>query len=207
MDKRDKDSATGRADAPRTLGQLRMEQGGTAQTRDGASKASKGLAIVLILAVILLLWFFFFKPSGDKGVRSTTTSDTQSSVTSGTAAPPTAEQRQVCSAEAMAQTDEMTFMQRCLAAVNDDTATILEVIQGAKAAGQCNIAQRLYLHRGHEGDVTIAVAYAQEYDPATHQANPCFEPDVEAALYWYETALESAPNHAVAKTRYEELSQ
>ena len=46
---------------------------------------------------------------------------------------------------------------------------MLGIIQAAREAGKCSIAQRLYANRAQAGDVPIALAYAQEYDPAGYK--------------------------------------
>ncbi|MFQ1064823.1 hypothetical protein [Bordetella trematum] len=99
--------------------------------------------------------------------------------------------------------DVMTFVQACVRDVQDPAA-LLAVIQAARDGGQCEIAQRLYANRANAGDITIAYAYAQEYDPA-HAASPCFPPEAATARYWYEAVLEKDPKHAEARAKLQAL--
>lgn len=102
--------------------------------------------------------------------------------------------------------DEITFLQECLK-TNPDTAQVLSIIQSAKQANACSVAQRLYANKGQSGNAEIAFAYAKEYDEAFVQSNVCFKADKEAAIYWYETGLEIDPNNQEAKQRLEELKK
>lgn len=110
-----------------------------------------------------------------------------------------------CTAESMASETELGFVQNCIKQA-PDSAALLQIIQQAKASKHCGIAQRLYANRSQAGDVTIATAYAHEYDPKFHQANDCFaEPDAATAAYWYESILSVQPDNAEAKQRFQEL--
>lgn len=111
-----------------------------------------------------------------------------------------------CSVAGLGNQSELSFVQNC---IQQDMSSeqLLTVINGAKAAEQCGVAQRLYANRAQSGDVTIALAYAKEYDAKFHQANPCFAPDDATASYWYETVLAVDPDHSLAQERLEVLEQ
>lgn len=165
-------------------------------------KSSLGLIIglILLLAVIgAAIWYFFFKKSAEPVVVNNPPS-TPAVVESKPSTP------EVTACTVQAGVDEMTFLQACLQTKPDDTA-ILAIIEQAKKEKQCGIAQRLYANKAAGGDVAFALAYAKEYDSAFNQASGCFAVDKEQALYWYNTVLESDPNHAEAKQRVEELSK
>lgn len=106
-----------------------------------------------------------------------------------------------CSVAGLSSQSELSFVQNCIKQ-NMSSEQLLAVIDGAKAAEQCGVAQRLYANRAQSGDVQIALAYAKEYDPEYHQPNPCFtEPDDATASYWYETVLATEPEHQEAQQR------
>ena len=112
-----------------------------------------------------------------------------------------------CSATNLATKSELAFVQACIAE-QPPTDALLAVIQNAKSAQKCGVAQRLYANRAQGGDSKVALAYAREYDPKFHQSNDCFkEADNATAAYWYDTALQVEPDNAEAKQRYEELSK
>ncbi|HAT6346495.1 TPA: hypothetical protein F3P23_08330 [Aeromonas hydrophila] len=112
-----------------------------------------------------------------------------------------------CSAANLATKSELEFVQACIAQ-QPPTDTLLAVIQRAKSAQQCGVAQRLYANRAQGGDSKVALAYAREYDPKFHQPNDCFkEADNATAAYWYDTVLQVEPDNDEAKQRYEELSK
>ncbi|MDN6180138.1 MAG: hypothetical protein ACTHXI_02895 [Halomonadaceae bacterium] len=109
-----------------------------------------------------------------------------------------------CSAEQMAASDALPFVQDCLASQPDD---IMQVINAAKAGEHCDIARRIYANQALGGNANAALAYAQEFDPGSHQASACFpEPDTETAVFWYETALEINPDQTDASRRLQELN-
>ena len=86
-----------------------------------------------------------------------------------------------------------------------DSDKLLAIIQSAKEAKKCGVAQRLYANRAQGGDTKIALIYAGEYDPKYHQASECFkEADKDTAAYWYETVLQSEPENQTAKQHLEE---
>ncbi|OMG83650.1 hypothetical protein BIZ92_29900 [Achromobacter xylosoxidans] len=109
-----------------------------------------------------------------------------------------------CSKESMTSAAEMTFVQDCVRDVKD-SAAMLAIIQAAREAGKCSIAQRLYANQAQGGDVRIALAYAQEYDPATYKENACFKADGATAAYWYQAVLEKDKDNAQAQARLKDL--
>lgn len=112
-----------------------------------------------------------------------------------------------CAMEKLAGMPGLQFVQECVKE-SKTSEQWLAVIAQAKQAQQCDVAQRLYVHKAQAGDVQIALAYAREYDPQTHQVQPCFsQANPATAAYWYETVLLSDPANAQAKARYEELSK
>ena len=112
-----------------------------------------------------------------------------------------------CSADNLASQSELDFVQNCVQQ-NLDSAKLLTIIEAAKEAKKCGVAQRLYANRAQGGDVPIAMAYASEYDPQDHKASECFKnADPDTAAYWYETVLLSEPDNQKAKQRLEELKK
>lgn len=108
--------------------------------------------------------------------------------------------------EVKAGGDELAFIQACLK-TNPDTKQLLQVIDNAKKANVCGVAQRLYANKAQGGNAEIAFAYAKEYDSAFSKGDGCFKLDKETALYWYETGLTADPNNEEAKKRVEELKK
>lgn len=113
---------------------------------------------------------------------------------------------EVTACEVKAGADELNFIQNCLK-TNPDTKQLLRIIESAKNAKACGIAQRLYANKAESGNAEIAFAYAKEYDAAFSKGDGCFKLDKESALYWYETGLSTAPNNEEAKKRIEELKK
>lgn len=112
-----------------------------------------------------------------------------------------------CTMDKLADRPGLQFVQECVKE-SKTSEQWLAVIEEAKKAEQCDVAQRLYVNKAQSGDVKIAMAYAREYDPKDHQANACFsKPNPATAAYWYETVLLSEPDNAQAKARFQELSQ
>lgn len=112
-----------------------------------------------------------------------------------------------CSMDKLADRPGLQFVQECVKE-SKTSEQWLAVIEEAKKAEQCDVAQRLYVNKAQSGDVKIAMAYAREYDPKDHQAHACFsKPNPATAAYWYETVLLSEPDNAQAKARFQELSQ
>lgn len=101
--------------------------------------------------------------------------------------------------------DDLTFIQKCLQ-TKPLTPMIIQLINDAKKAKKCNIAQRLYANQSQVNS-TIAILYAKEYDEKYYQANSCFEADKETAIYWYETALNNDPDNKDVKARLAELQK
>lgn len=160
------------------------------------SKSKVGLIVMFLIILLLiaagLAWYFLFRPKTDEPV-----------------APPPPPQQQVsdCSLS-KANDDELTFIKGCLQS-KPDTSAILQVINEAKAADKCNIAQRLYANQAQQ-NADIAITYAKEYDDKFYQTNKCFQIDKDTAAYWYETALSIDPNNtnsALAKERLDELKK
>lgn len=110
-----------------------------------------------------------------------------------------------CSPSNLATQSELDFVQNCVQQ-NLDSNKLLTIIQAAKDAKKCGVAQRLYANRAQGGDVKIALAYAGEYDPKDHKPSECFKTaDPDTASYWYDTALQTDPGNQKAKQRLEEL--
>ncbi len=119
-------------------------------------------------------------------------------------APAAAPVAAACSKDSLGTASEMAFVQDCVRDIKDPAA-MLSVIQAARDAGKCSIAQRLYANRAQAGDAQIALAYAQEYDPATYRENACFKADAATAAYWYQAVLEKDKDNAQAQARLKEL--
>ncbi|MDO6406488.1 hypothetical protein [Pantoea phytobeneficialis] len=110
-----------------------------------------------------------------------------------------------CSPANLTSQTELDFVQNCVQQ-KLDSDKLLAIIQAAKQAKQCGVAQRLYAHSAQGGDTRIALAYAAEYDPQGHQPSECFKtPDPDTAAYWYETVLQTDPENQKAKQRLAEL--
>ena len=134
----------------------------------------------------------------------TTVAPTQAPVS---AAPPAPQEPAPCSSEALSATkDDLPFIQTCLK-TNPDTAKVLAVIELAKTAKRCDVAQRIYAFKGQGGDVVIALAYAKEFDPKFFVAGCFAAADKNTAVYWYELVLARDPNHTEAKERAEALKK
>lgn len=135
---------------------------------------------------------------------ATTVAPTQAPVS---AAPPAPQEPVPCSSEALSATkDDLIFIQACLK-TNPDTAKVLAVIELAKTAKRCDVAQRIYAFKGQGGDVVIALAYAKEFDPKFFVAGCFATADKNTALYWYDLVLARDPNHSEAKERAEALKK
>lgn len=112
-----------------------------------------------------------------------------------------------CSAANLNNQSELDFVQSCVQQ-KLDSDKLLNIIQAAKTANKCGVAQRLYANRAQGGDNKVALAYAREYDPKYHQPSECFkEADKDTAAYWYETVLQTEPANQEAKQRFEELKK
>ena len=157
------------------------------------TKAKSKLGLIIIIFVILLtlagisfaVWYFLF--SQDKNpLISLTQSNSQCNVDNVT-------------------TDDLSFIQQCLQS-KPDTGAVIDVINQAKQANKCNIAQRLYANQSLL-NAKVALLYAKEYDMKFYQDNQCFKADKETAIYWYETSLNNDPNNELAKERLAELQK
>lgn len=159
------------------------------------------LLLVLLLLITAAVWFFLLKKTPEPEVAPAAVPEV--------AAPVATTQPEVafapCAVENMGTLSELQFVQGCVKNA-PSSEELLQVINSAKEANHCGIAQRLYANRAQSGDVQVAQAYAREYDPKYHQASSCFaEADAATAAYWYETILASNPDDAEAKQRFEEL--
>ncbi|WP_368929051.1 hypothetical protein [Mixta calida] len=169
------------------------------------ARRKKSLLPIIVAVLLLLLiaagalWWFVggdnTKPLAiDTQPKTPTATVTQSASTG-------------CSSADMASQSELDFVQSCVQQ-QLDSDKLLTVIQAAKEAKQCGVAQRLYANRAQSGDTKIALAYAGEYDPQNHQSGECFNtPDADTAIYWYETVLQNDPQNQKAKQRLEELKK
>ncbi|OTA20371.1 hypothetical protein Xbed_01597 [Xenorhabdus beddingii] len=111
-----------------------------------------------------------------------------------------------CARENMAKNSGLDFVKSCLRS-QPSGQQILAVINQAKEAKQCDIAQRLYAYKAQAGDTQIALRYAQEYDPKTATRQGCFVADAQTATYWYEILLNQDPQNKEAKARLAELKK
>jgi len=110
-----------------------------------------------------------------------------------------------CSPANLASQSELDFVQNCVQQ-KLDSDKLLAIIQAAKDAKKCGVAQRLYAHSAQGGDTKVALAYAAEYDPKDHKPSECFKTtDPDTAAYWYDTVLQTDPENQKAKQRLEEL--
>jgi hypothetical protein len=189
------------------------------------SKSSQTLLVVAIVLVLLLIAAYFgwrwyqgqqsapvatSAPSPTVTAGTVTTPPTVTTVTPAPGAsvaptPAAPSAAPACSSEALAATkDDLSFIQSCLKS-NPDTAKVLAMIELAKTAKRCDVAQRMYAFKGQGGDVVIALAYAKEFDPKFFVAGCLTAADKNTALYWYDLVLAKDPNHTEAKERAEAL--
>jgi len=183
-----------------------------ADERKPQRKSSLVPMIIAALLVLLIaagaLWWFLGRDSASN-IPAATEKQPETPVAS---APPAAQADPAdkpavgeCSSASLNSQSELEFVQNCVQQ-KLDSDKLLMIIQAAKEAKKCGVAQRLYANRAQGGDSKVAVAYAGEYDPKYHQRGECFkEADPDTAAYWYETALQSEPNNQKAKERLEEL--
>lgn len=180
--------------APAIADSVQPEPEPTSTPTPTPTTGSNNKKLILILLVLLALLAFIVAGAWwwmTKGSQS------QSSAIPAAAA---------CDPSQMGGQSDVEFIQACLKEKPDSQA-LLQVIDQAKAAGHCSIAQRLYANRSQSGDITIAMAYVKEYDPKFHKKSDCFpEPSVATAKYWYETILSNDPNNSEAKQRLDELN-
>lgn len=150
--------------------------------------------LVLLIAAGALWWFM----GRDSSPTQPVTLDKQSAV-------PTTPEASECSPANLASQSELDFVQNCVQQ-KLDSDKLLDIIQAAKDAKKCGVAQRLYANRAQGGDIKVALAYASEYDPQDHKPSECFKTaDPDTAAYWYETVLQTEPDNQKAKQRLEEL--
>ena len=177
------------------------------QQKPAASRLPLIIAAILLLVVIAsALWWFMVRDKGQEVVPAV-----QAQQAPAAAAPEATNTEPKapagCSAQSLDTLSELEFVQTCVQE-KLDSDKLLAIIQSAKEAKKCGVAQRLYANRAQGGDTKIALIYAGEYDPKYHQASECFkEADKDTAAYWYETVLQSEPENQTAKQRLEELAK
>lgn len=161
-------------------------------TPEPTKSKSKSGTFILILVILLILagiggavWYFLFSKDNNP-LTATTQTNSQCNVSNATS-------------------DNLSFIQQCLQS-KPDTDALIEVINQAKQANKCDIAQRLYANQSML-NAKIALLYAKEYDEKFYQDNRCFKVDKGTAIYWYETSLNNDPNNALAKERLVELQK
>ncbi|WP_454691469.1 hypothetical protein [Achromobacter aloeverae] len=179
-------------DAPETAGGIEPPAP-IAPPRRKTGLLLAGLALLLVAAAVAAYLLRGKPPASEPAVPS--------EAKEASAAPPTG-----CSVAALPGPggNAMAFVQDCVRDVKD-SAALLTVIRAARDKGQCDIAQRLYANRANAGDIDIALAYAQEYDPAYAKPNECFKPEAATARYWYESVLEKDPKQAEAAAKLKAL--
>lgn len=179
-------------------------------TGKSASSRVPMMAIIVgaVLALLLIAggaWWFL----GRGSAVSSAPTPTEQPATSAAGADKTADKptASTCSVANLDKQKELDFVQGCVEQKLDSQA-LLTIIQAAKEAKKCGVAQRLYANRAQGGDSKIAIAYAREYDPESHQPGECFKTaDKDTAAYWYETALQFEPDNQQAKQRLKELEK
>lgn len=177
------------------------------QQKPAASRLPLIIPAILLLVVIAgALWWFMGRDKGQEVVPAV-----QAQQAPAAAAPEATNTEPKapagCSAQSLDTLSELEFVQTCVQE-KLDSDKLLAIIQSAKEAKKCGVAQRLYANRAQGGDTKIALIYAGEYDPKYHQASECFkEADKDTAAYWYETVLQSEPENQTAKQHLEELAK
>ncbi|KGB02399.1 hypothetical protein DR73_3486 [Enterobacteriaceae bacterium ATCC 29904] len=164
-----------------------------------------GMAVLALVVIAGALWWFLGRNATPDVVPAVQAQQETSSAEPVPASIPAAHNG--CSTENLQSLNELDFVQSC---VHEklDSETLLTIIEAAKEAKKCGVAQRLYANRAQGGDTKIALKYAAEYDPKFHQSGECFkEPDKDTAAYWYETVLQTEPDNQMAKQRLEELGK
>lgn len=160
--------------------------------------------LILLLIVAGALWWFMGRSSAPA---QSIPEDKQQEAPVVATAPVTSEtvNASECSTTNLASQSELDFVQNCVQQ-KLDSDKLLTIIQAAKDAKKCGVAQRLYANRAQGGDIKVALAYASEYDPQDHKPSECFKTaDADTAAYWYETVLQTEPENVKAKQRLEEL--
>lgn len=164
-----------------------------------APAKKSALPLIIIAALLLLIaagvaaWWFLRSPAEPVVA----------------AAPPTAPAPKVegpCSDEMMTSHNDLDFVKGCLRS-QPSGAQVLSIIDKAKTAKRCDIAQRLYAYKAQSGDTQIALRYAQEYDPKTATQGGCFSADAQTAIYWYESVVSQDSQNNEAKARLAELKK
>lgn len=153
----------------------------------GKSKWLILLLILLLIAAGAAAWWFLLRPQPTVEPSSPTPAGD-------------------CSPQAMGNQQELPFVQGCIKS-GMSSEQLLQIIEEAKTAGRCAIAQRLYAYKAQAGDAAIGLAYAHEYDEVSNEKGGCFQTDKETAIYWYETVLQHDANNAQAKARLQELKK
>lgn len=142
------------------------------------------LGALFVIIVAIVAYFLLISPSEHKN--------------------PQTQNSGVCSLSAMGDQDQYSFLQKCLNSKPSEKQ-LMALISEAQAEKKCDLAQRLYANEARSNG-SFAVLYAQEYDPKTFKSGFCFEkPDVNNAIYWYETAIELDPSNKPAQQRLKEL--
>lgn len=176
----------------------------TSQPKRSASQLPMIAAGVLILLIAAgALWWFMGRGSA---LTQPAGAEKQPEAPAVAAAPVATQAGATeCSPANLATQSELDFVQNCVQK-NLDSDKLLAIIQAAKDAKKCGVAQRLYAYRAQGGDVKVALAYASEYDPKDHKTSECFKTaDADTAAYWYDTVLQTDPGNQKAKQRLEEL--
>jgi len=163
-------------------------------------KSSKLPLIIGVLVVLALIgaavWWFFLRSKEDAGFYTGAAA---------TGSPARVEVASSCSSQALKDAgDDLIFIRACLN-TQPTSQQVLATIHNAKQAKRCNLVQRLYAYKAQAGDVTVALAYAAEYDPQSFSGGCIDAADAETAVYWYEMALEHDPQNAQAQQRLQEL--
>ncbi|MFB5643041.1 hypothetical protein ACEZEZ_14825 [Kluyvera ascorbata] len=162
-----------------------------------------GTSVLALVVIAGALWWFLGR---DKTPDVVPAAQAQQE-TPVTAPPPEKTAQNGCTTESLNSLNELDFVQSCVQE-KLDSDKLLAIVQAAKDAKKCGVAQRLYANRAQGGDTKVAIVYASEYDPKYHQPSECFkEPDKDTAAYWYETVLQTEPNNQTAKQRLEELGK
>ena len=159
--------------------------------------------VLLLLVIAGALWWFMGR--GNVSAPPTTVDTQPAAVTTTPATQETQTNASECSSANLASQSELDFVQNCVQQ-KLDSDKLLAIIEAAKDAKKCGVAQRLYANRAQGGDVKVALAYAREYDPQEHKPSECFKTaDADTAAYWYDTVLQNDPGNQKAKQRLEEL--
>jgi hypothetical protein len=169
-----------------------------------ARKSNLPVLLVLLLVALVggaLTWWLVAKPE----VALIAEETAQISTADATAAPTVDEPPAPCTVQALAATtDDLAFLQACVS-TNPNSADVMTLIDAGKAAGRCDLIQRLYAHQAQAGNVQVALAYAREFDPQTHRGGCFAQADAATAVYWYQIVLDKQPDDAAVKARIDAL--